>query len=721
MIGTDFLMAKPKIYLIDLNHLDKDRAWSIIPFPLSIGYLAAYVQKMLPDVFEIELFKDPHELLLAIEKDRPAIAGFSNYIWNKNLQLQFARHLKKVHPDCLTIMGGADYNFAELDWVEDFARTNPQIDFHIEGEGEAKFLNIVACALENDFDKEKVECANPAGATYISRTSNTLIHNTIKPDEALWSCLDSSSIDVSRGRLLDLNDIPSPYLTGYMNKFLSDPSYCPIIETNRGCPYSCTFCNWGAMGKSKSASFSMARVVAELEFISAHNVSRTPYLYIGDANFGLFSRDIEIAKMLRTLKDENGFPQNVYLYYAKNSSEKVLQIAEILKDMSTVSLSRQTQNEDVLKAIKRSNISIDTFNDLAALAKSLGVESRVELIYMLPGESKESFFSGVREIMGNSVDGLHFFPAMLLNGSEMGTQQSRDTYGLKGEWRQIDGCAGEYGPVKAMEYEEIITSSAVMTREEHFEIRLFHFFQAIFLDTKFYKEIVYLTGDVSIIDFILDIIASYKSADQPFRDLIDDFFLRAKQEFMDAPPKSWSSADINAAKNRSVKLNPLFTVKLLYDPGVREAFHQFLTRRLEILCGTPAENSEPILEYLSARIYPFDGQQDHFAELHLDLDRFVNRPASERQVSVVNYVLREPQSYRFHKAVTYQEFVEARPQNALLSECLYDIVLHHSHERPFGTLASQFVGKAGPADHISEDQSASADDRVIQLDGAWIY
>ena len=66
--------------------------------------------------------------------------------------------------------------------------------------------------------------------------------------------------------------------------------------------------------------------------------------------------------------------------------------------------------------------------------------------------------------MRQEVDGLHFFPAMLLDGSEMGTMHSRKTYGLKGEWRPIDGCAGTFGPVCAMEYEEIITSTKAMIR-----------------------------------------------------------------------------------------------------------------------------------------------------------------------------------------------------------------------------------------------------------------
>ena len=145
--------------------------------------------------------------------------------------------------------------------------------------------------------------------------------------------------------------------------------------------------------------------------------------------------------------------------------------------MTNFSLSRQTQNEEVLKNIKRQNISIDLFNKLSTLAKNLGVQTFVELIYGLPGESLKSFYDGVRSVMKQNVDGLHFFPAMLLNGSEMGTKNSRKKFDLSGEFRLIDGCSGTFGPINAIEFEEIITKTKVMTRDEYFEIRVFHFFQ----------------------------------------------------------------------------------------------------------------------------------------------------------------------------------------------------------------------------------------------------
>ena len=51
----------------------------------------------------------------------------------------------------------------------------------------------------------------------------------------------------------DLNEIPSPYLNGMLDEFFED-RWMPVLETNRSCPYRCTFCAWG-IGTQKLKKF----------------------------------------------------------------------------------------------------------------------------------------------------------------------------------------------------------------------------------------------------------------------------------------------------------------------------------------------------------------------------------------------------------------------------------------------------------------------------------
>jgi radical SAM superfamily enzyme YgiQ (UPF0313 family) len=716
-------MKKRKIFFADLNHINPGKEWTIIPFPLNIAYLAAFLQKMLPDVFEVRLFKDPRKLLDAISNEKPDIAAFSNYIWNKNLQLEFAKLVKKLHPNCIVAMGGPNYNFSEIAWINEFAGDNPQIDFHINGEGEVKLYNLAACCVAHDFDLASVKEANPAGVAFFRSGNENLIINDLSTADA-WHRLEGLNLDLVGGRLRDLNDVPSPYLTGLLDEFLADPNFCPIIETNRGCPYSCTFCNWGDMGKSKSAMFSLERVIAELRFIAEKNISKTPYLYLGDANFGLFQRDVEIANLLRELKDSVGFPQSVYLYFAKNSSEKVVRIAEILKDMTAISLSRQTQNTDVLKIIKRSNINIDTFNRLADLAKSLGIESEVELIYALPGESKKSFYNGVEEVMRQNVDGVHMFPAMLLDGSEMGTKQSCDRFGIKGEWRRIDGCAGVYGPIAAIEFEKIIVQSNVMSREDYFEIRVFHFLQNIFLGTKLYKDVETLLGTSSLFHLIQEIIANFGAAPPPFRDLIQAFVAQAKGELLPEPPTEFSAVDVELSLATSLKLNPMYSAKLLYDEGVRDAFHLFLKERILKIGASTEAQIDKVLGVIGSSIYPFDGTVAKYIEMDFDVVQFSRRPLS-RKAELPTYELDTKHTFAYTRKFTYQNFIDLMPPTMSLAEKVYEVLLHHTHEKFRKTVTWQLDGEVAIGDTGSESCAVTAekgsDMRKIQLEGGWVY
>ena len=696
-------IPKPKIFLADLTYVNKGKEWTIVPFPLNIAFIAAYTQKLFPDTFDIRLFKEPEKFLEAITNEKPDIVGFSNYIWNKNLALKFAKHLKELHPNCITIMGGPNYNFAELDWVEKFMRDNLQIDFHVEGEGEIKFANIVDACLKNEFIPSKVKLSKPAGACFIEPGTDRCVIDTIP-------------------RLGDLNEVPSPYQTGLLDEFLADPIYCPIIETNRGCPYVCTFCQWGDLGKSDMIIFSQERVVKELEYIVKNNVSKTSYLYIADANFGLFPRDIELAKLIRNFKDTQGFPKNVYLYFAKNSTESVVAIAEILKDMTNFNLSRQTQNPKVLKIIKRGNISIETFNRLAALGKSLGVSTFVELIYTLPGESKESFYKGVREILKQNVDGLHFFPSMLTDGAEMSTNASRKQYGIKGEWRFIDGCAGNYGPINSMELEEIITSTNVMTRDDHMEVRLFHFIENWLVDSKIYKEIEVLLGDVELIDLIFDLTASYQSAPTPFRKLVEDFLRTSKAEFMLEPPKEFTKEQIQSSVDKSIKLNPLYQAKLLHEPGVRQAFHEFLKQRISKLCNTDEKYIDAVLEHIDHKIYPFDGSTTNELRTSFDIIAFMKRINTKDKINTSDYFLDEPKTFLYKKTTTYKNFMESMGDMPLAKK-VYEICLHFSQENYTLTLTYGKVEEVTDGIDVPTIESTIKKpntQRRIRLEDGWV-
>ena len=74
----------------------------------------------------------------------------------------------------------------------------------------------------------------------------------------------------------DLDIYPSPYLAGEFEYLLSDVkdhNYQIIIETNRGCPFLCTYCYWGKGGNTIKYRFhSLDRVFAEIDWAARKKI-----------------------------------------------------------------------------------------------------------------------------------------------------------------------------------------------------------------------------------------------------------------------------------------------------------------------------------------------------------------------------------------------------------------------------------------------------------------
>ena len=83
--------TKPTIYLADLTHTGQIVASNVAP--LGIGLLASYIQDQSPGDFEIELFKYPHDLNAALEREMPQVFGFANYSWNLEISYKFAERI----------------------------------------------------------------------------------------------------------------------------------------------------------------------------------------------------------------------------------------------------------------------------------------------------------------------------------------------------------------------------------------------------------------------------------------------------------------------------------------------------------------------------------------------------------------------------------------------------------------------------------------------------
>lgn len=340
--------------------------------PYTAGQLAAYAfaDKDVADNYSLEnifFLREPVDSVL--EKiEAPFIAAFSTYIWNCNYNKEVARRIKEKYPECIIVFGG--HHVAPGGGMLEEC---PYIDYLLHGEGEVIFRRLMRAAIGLDKAEEIPGIS--------MRTAGGILSN---PEMVSGEC-----------------DYPSPYLNGYFDKIIAenpDIEFMSIIETSRGCPNSCAYCDWSNM-KSKIRKFPIERIYGEIEWMSKNKIHG---LGGADSNFGMFRRDEEIVDKIVEAKQKTGYPVFFQTSYAKNSSKTVFDMSLKLEKSRMnkgVTLSFQSMSREALKNIGRENISVEYYSELMNLYNNAGVATYTELILGLPGETYDSLVDGIDKLL----------------------------------------------------------------------------------------------------------------------------------------------------------------------------------------------------------------------------------------------------------------------------------------------------------------------------------
>ena len=271
-------------------------------------------------------------------------------------------------------------------------------------------------------------------------------------------------------RIDDLDQIPSPYLTGIFDQIIEenpDVIWNATLETNRGCPYQCTFCDWGSLTYNKVKKFELTRVFHEMDWIGAN----CGFVTITDANFGMFvERDNMIVDKLIEVQKRWGKLSSFSMTWAKNQKNEVVDIVKKLIRESPnfgqgLTVSVQSMDHDVLENIKRRNLDQHKIDEIFALCDRNNIPVYTELILGLPGETVKSWKDAFWKIFraGNHT-GINILQAQLLENAEMNLLQKR-------MWKiesvpVFDYMSGSYGDADLNECVDVVVSTKDIPKEE---------------------------------------------------------------------------------------------------------------------------------------------------------------------------------------------------------------------------------------------------------------
>tara|TARA_A100001388_G_C28773194_1_gene505299 strand:+ start:1690 stop:3795 length:2106 start_codon:yes stop_codon:yes gene_type:complete len=504
-----------KIWLADLTYTQQSIASDVVP--AGIGMIAEYTEKKITNIDKIKLFKFPETLSESLNINTPDLIGFSNYVWNSSLTDIYLKRIKEENPKVITVVGGPNFP-TDKDEQKDYLKKRPYIDFYIIKEGEHAFVSLVECLINNGSQEQLMELPN------LVFNKNNFFHSSKKIE-----------------RIMDLSQIPSPYLSNRLDEFL-DGKLLPITQTNRGCPFTCTFCTEGQGYWTKVKRKPREVVEGEISYISEKmnklpkNKRRTDLL-IADSNFGMFEEDLETCKVIAKEQNKNNYPKYINVATGKNKKERVLEAAKIVQGAMKLAGSVQSLDPDIQQNIKRKNISSKEIVDMALKSSEIGANTYSEVILGLPGDTKEKHFQTLKTLVESSFTTISMYQLMILPGTELGSKETKVKYKMRTKYRVVPRCYGSYKifdkESNVAEIEEICTSNNTLSFDDYLECRKMNLIINVFYNDSVFEEIISLIKclKISIWDWLEEIYENSK-LDQfsKFNDLLSDFLNDSENE-----------------------------------------------------------------------------------------------------------------------------------------------------------------------------------------------
>jgi radical SAM superfamily enzyme YgiQ (UPF0313 family) len=282
----------------------------------------------------------------------PDIIGFSAYLWSFQFFCAVAALVKQDDPSRLIVFGGPSARPAmfSLSPYKTFAR---DIDLLVINEGEETFVEIVAL-------KDR-------GASALKGLLGVALY-----EDGVW-------METAARPLANLDGLKSPYAMDLLQH-----GGLGILQTYRGCPFTCSFCEWGTMESPKRVR-DVHALNDEFRAIARHDVQAA---LLVDAGLNL-NRNAFIN--LRRSAEESGFFERHGLIcevYPAAVQQEHLDFLGSVSD-AYVGIGLQSFDNSVLANVERNyderkfDETFAKLGDVASLA--------VEIILGLPGDSPDAF------------------------------------------------------------------------------------------------------------------------------------------------------------------------------------------------------------------------------------------------------------------------------------------------------------------------------------------
>lgn len=353
---------------------------------------------------------ETNELVLQeIVQHRPDIIGFTNQPWNYGDHIRLSRLIRRLFPDIVVVHGGPMVMYRER-YLERLGADC--VSVIVEGEAEESFAELLAHYADG---KPALESIAGIGWFDDEGTSHVTAERA-NPDVA------------------DLPRVMTPEALDSMGSYI-------LYETSRGCPFRCSFCNWGSQ---KAKLRSRRREVIEADIAAILARPDVTHLWITDSGLDI-SKD-HVLFLADVIKRHKRYPIHISGYFFLLHAD-LSYVAELRGAFDTLQLGLQTANENVLSELGRKALSIERFDRILDSALPYFPDIRVDLIYGMPGIGPEELKRSVRFLLGKGISLINLYRLIAIPGTEMA--ENRERYGLVADDEfpynvyASDGCSTE--------------------------------------------------------------------------------------------------------------------------------------------------------------------------------------------------------------------------------------------------------------------------------------
>jgi len=310
-------------------------------------------------------------------EEKPDLVGFSVLTFNLLDCLEAATAIKSVSPDTKVCFGGFHVSIYPLETLN-----LPNVDYVVIGEGEITFPDFIKCLMTHDQIPAVDALREIDGLGFIDSHGKAVINKSRKPigklDELPMPAHDL--IDISRYTVV-----------------LANESSVAAIQTSRGCPSKCVFCD---IRMTRYRYRSEENVLEEIKVLK--NMGIKEFFFLDDTFTINRQRVIRLCELL--IQENMGIRYKISSRIDRIDDEMLDYLAR--SGCYRIHYGIESGSQRMLDFLQK-EITIEQIKRIIEMTKKAGIEVFAYMMVGIPTETREDIeesFKLIRQIMPDHVN-----------------------------------------------------------------------------------------------------------------------------------------------------------------------------------------------------------------------------------------------------------------------------------------------------------------------------